>query len=332
MDLSIVTTLYHSARSLEEFCRRVGRAARQITSNYEIVLVDDGSPDDSLEIALSIHALDERVKVIELSRNFGHHKALLAGMARARGDMIFIIDSDLEVPPEVLPEMYHELARTDADTVYGVQAARKGGLWEKISGDLFYRLFNRLSHCPVSPNIAGVRLMRRNFCDSLLEHKDRGVYLAGLCAVTGYRQVPMTVPKEAKERTTYTFSRKMDLLLNAITSFSEKPLVLIFYLGLLFTFLSGTALVVMVAGRVFFHVPISGLLYLAVSLWFLGALIILCVGIVGIYVSKVLIETKDRPLTIVRRTYDRSNSGAAGRSPAQGDRDESQQKASNGSR
>lgn len=324
--LSIVSTLYHSAGSLEEFCRRIGRAASQITSNYEIVLVDDGSPDDSLEIAVSIHEADERVKVVELSRNFGHHKALLTGIAHATGDLIFLIDSNLEVPPEVLPDMHRELLRTDADTVYGVQASRKGGLWERISGDLFYKLFNRLSFHPVSPNIAGVRLMRRRFCDSLLEHRDRGVYLAGLCAVTGYRQVPVVVPKESREHSTYTLGRKIDLLLTAITSFSEKPLLLIFYLGMLATVLSGTALVLLAAGRVFFHSPVSGLLCIAVSLWFLGGVIILCLGTVGIYVSEILIETKDRPRTIVRQIYDRSTGGTAGTSRAGDNRAESQER------
>jgi len=290
------------------------------------VLVDDGSPDNSLEIAVSIHAADERVKVIELSRNFGHHKALLTGLAHARGDLIFLIDSNLEVPPEVLPDMHRELLRTDADTVYGVQASRKGGLWERISGDLFYKLFNRLSFHPVSQNIAGVRLMRRKFCDSLLEHRDRGVYLAGLCAVTGFRQVPVAVPKEARDGSTYTLGRKMDLLLTAITSFSEKPLVLIFYLGLLVTVLSGAALVLLAAGRVFFPSSGSGLSVLVASLWFLGGVIILCLGTVGIYVSKILIETKDRPLTIVRQIYDGSTSGTSGDPPEPSERAESQER------
>ncbi len=324
LDLSVVTTLYYSANSLEEFCRRISLAASQITSDFEIVLVDDGSPDNSIEIAISILASDDRVKVVELSRNFGHHKALLTGITYSKGDLVFLIDSNLEVPPEVLPEMYSEMQRTQADTVYGVQTSRKGGLWERVSGDFFYKLFNWFSFHPVSPNIAGVRLMRRKFCDSLLEHRDRGVYLAGLCAITGYRQAALVVPKKARSRSTYTFGRKMELLLNAITSFSEKPLMFIFYLGMLMSLLLGTALVALLFYQVLSDSPVSALVCLGVSLWFLGALLILCLGIVGVYVSKILIETKDRPRTIVRKIYDRSNSEAAGVAPELGGWPESQ--------
>ena len=320
MDLSIVTTLYCSADLLEEFCRRVSLAASQITSDYEIVLVDDGSPDNSLKIALSILESNDRVKIIELSRNFGHHKALLSGITHAKGDLVFLIDSNLEVPPEVLPDMYHELIRSRADTVYGVQASRKGNFWERVSGGLFYKLFNWFSFHPVSPNVSGVRLMRREFCDSLLEHRDRGVYLAGLCAITGYRQAPVIVPKTARSRTTYNLGRKMDLLLNAITSFSEKPLVFIFYLGMLMTLLTGTALIVLLSYQVFSDSVVSGLVYLGVSLWFLGALLILCLGTVGIYVSKILIETKDRPRIIIRKIHDRSESGTTNIPGVQGGR------------
>src|SRR3954467_2021177 len=145
MDLSIVTTLYRSALHLEEFHRRVRAPAEKITSDYEIIFVNDGSPDNSLGIALSIYERDDRVRVIDLSRNFGHHKAMMTGLTHARGDLVFLIDSDLEEDPELLASFGEAMSQTGADVVYGVQRGRRGGLVERWSGRLFFTIFNWLS-------------------------------------------------------------------------------------------------------------------------------------------------------------------------------------------
>src|SRR5215469_11113445 len=121
MDLSIVTTLYYSAPFIEQFYARASAAAQQITSNYELIFVDDGSPDNSLEIALSIYDRDPRVRVIELSRNFGHHRAIMTGLENSRGALVFLIDADLEEAPELLTRFYSEMQAADADVAYGVQ-------------------------------------------------------------------------------------------------------------------------------------------------------------------------------------------------------------------
>src|SRR6266481_9971297 len=128
MTLSIVTTLYDSAPYLEQFYLRTCAATEQITRDYEIILVNDGSPDNSLDIAISIHRRDKRVRVIDLSRNFGHHKAMMTGLTHAGGELVFLIDCDLEEEPELLEKFYRELKATEADVVFGVQQKRKGGL------------------------------------------------------------------------------------------------------------------------------------------------------------------------------------------------------------
>src|SRR6266480_3840502 len=157
MTLSIVTTLYNSAPYVEEFYVRVCAATEQITEDYEIILVNDGSPDNSLEIALSIYHKDPRVRVIDLSRNFGHHKAMMTGLIHARGKLVFLLDSDLEEEPELLEQFYQLLKAKDADVVYGVQEKRKGRLFERVSGTLFFKLFNFLSTYPIPPNLITVR-------------------------------------------------------------------------------------------------------------------------------------------------------------------------------
>ncbi len=129
MKLSIVTTLYKSAQSVEEFYRRAVAAGENLTDDFEIVIVDDGSPDNSLVIACALAAKDSRIRVIELSRNFGHHKALMTGLDHARGDLCFLIDSDLEEDPAILSEFFDKLRSSDVDVVYGFQSGRKGGFW-----------------------------------------------------------------------------------------------------------------------------------------------------------------------------------------------------------
>ena len=189
MRLSIVTTLYRSARHLDEFHARVSAAAARVTPDYEIVLVNDGSPDDSLAVALKLLEHDDRVRIIDLARNFGHHKAMMTGLAEARGDLVFLIDSDLEEAPELLTEFAEAIQDGQADVVYGVQDRRRGGLVERLSGWLFFRLFNLLSEQQIPENLVTVRLMTRRYVSALVSHRERKMMIAGLWALTGFNQI-----------------------------------------------------------------------------------------------------------------------------------------------
>jgi putative glycosyltransferase len=171
--LSVVTTLYRSAATIEEFYQRVMAAAEPLTQDIEMVMVNDGSPDNSLDLALAIHRADPRVIVIDLARNFGHHKAMMTGLGYASGDLVFLIDSDLEERPELLPEFYLRLNRGDCDVVYGVQKARRGGLLERITGAMFYSLVDSLSDEGMPRNHAVIRLMKRQYVRTLIRHRDR---------------------------------------------------------------------------------------------------------------------------------------------------------------
>ena len=153
MRLSVVATLYRSSRTLDAFYARVSSAAAALTGEYELVLVNDGSPDDSLDVALQLLSRDARVRVVDLARNFGHHKAMMTGLAHARGELVFLIDSDLEEEPELLGAFHDTLRASDADVVYGVQATRRGGLFERVSGWVFFKLFNVLSDVPIPVNV-----------------------------------------------------------------------------------------------------------------------------------------------------------------------------------
>ena len=305
MRLSIVATLYHSASYLDEFYRRVRAAASALTNDYEIVLVNDGSPDASLETAVALFRQDPHVVVIDLARNFGHHKAMMTGLRAASGDLVFLIDSDLEEEPELLSTFHEAMRRTRADVVYGVQSERRGGLVERTGGWLFFKIFNALSNWPIAPNLVTVRLMTRRYVDALVEHRERETMIAGLWAITGFEQVPLPVRKHSRSASTYRFGHKIAILVNSLTSFSDRPLVLIFYLGVVIIALATLAAAYLVIRRLFFGTLLAGWPSLIVSVWLLGGLTIFCIGIIGIYLSKVFLETKQRPYTIIRQTYER---------------------------
>jgi putative glycosyltransferase len=301
VDLSIVTSLYYSAPTLVEFHRRTSETARKLTANYELILVNDGSPDEAFAQALDLQRQDPHVVVVDLSRNFGHHQALMAGLAYALGKTIFMIDCDLEEDPEWLLSFHEVLVAKKSDVVYGVQDKRKGGLFERFSGWLFYKLLNLLSSIRIPPDATTARLMSRRYADALLCYPEREIFLHGLWPHLGYLQIPQTVHKRSRGTTTYSLARKLSLVVNAVTSFSNKPLIYIFYTGLLLSVAAGAYILWLVQLRLFHKIPLMGWPSLIVSIWFLGGLTILFIGVLGIYLAKVFSEIKQRPRSIVRQ-------------------------------
>ncbi|MCL2589433.1 MAG: glycosyltransferase family 2 protein [Betaproteobacteria bacterium] len=304
MKLSIVATLYQSAPYISEFYERASTAARQqVGEDFEIVLVNDGSPDNSLDLAIKFTEMDAHVVVVDLSRNFGHYKAMMTGLSHAKGQRVFLIDSDLEEEPEWLlsfaAQMNHELC----DVVYGVQERRKGRWFERWSGRLFYRLFNALSGLSLPENLVTARLMTRRYVDALLRHQEREVLMAGLWYITGFTQNAQTVTKHKTSETTYTFRRKMSLLVNSVTSFSNVPLISIFYIGVFISLFALSYIAYLIINWLFLAKPLSGWTSVMASIWLLGGMVISFVGVIGIYLSKIFSETKQRPYTIVRHIY-----------------------------
>lgn len=304
MKLSIVATLYRSAPHLQEFYQRASAAAAGFAGDdYEIVLVNDGSPDDSLARAVGILKSDKHVVVVDLSRNFGHHKAMMTGLKYASGDLVFLIDSDLEEEPEWLVPFFDQMTRENCDVVYGVQASRKGNFFERHSGQLFYRLFRLLSGLNLPDSITVARIMTRRYVDALVLHGEYEIFMAGLWVITGFDQRPQTVKKHSTSATTYSLRKKITQLVNSIVSFSSAPLVGIFVTGCAIFALSAAYTALLVANWLFWSRPPTGYTSLIASVWLLGGMIIAFIGIIGIYLSKIYSETKQRPYTIVRHVY-----------------------------
>lgn len=304
--LSIVATMYASAPYVEEFVNRASSAARRLGRPFEIVLVDDGSPDDSLARAREAADRQPEVRVVELSRNFGHHRAMMIGLSHARGDHVFLIDVDLEEAPELLEDFWvRMLADSELDVVYGQLSRRKGGWFEQLSGAAFYSAVNWLGGVKVPRNIVTARLMRRRYVDALLEYREREIFIAGLWASTGFRQEAHPVVKTHKGETTYNLRRKLSILLNSITAFSNRPLRMIFFTGSAISIASALYAAYLVYLTLFSSSPPSGWASLIVSVWLLGGLTIFFIGVIGIYLAKIFIEVKQRPYGTIRSIYER---------------------------
>jgi len=304
MKLSIVTTLYRSEQYINEFCSKVHFAARQIPcTDYEVILVDDGSPDNSLNYALQLQINDSRLVVVELSRNFGHHKAILTGLSFASGDLIFLIDSDLEEDPLWLPDFYSLMKSSRSDVVYGVQVERKGSFFERMSGRIYYKLFAFLTGFNQPKNLVTARLMSRAYVSSLLKFNESEFVISCLFALTGFRQQPFPVCKQSSSPTTYSFFLKVSNAITSVVSVSTVPLQLIFYVGIIILLISFCFIFWALFSALFLGAVVSGWTSVFVSLWFFGGLMILFLGIIGIYISKVFWESKRRPISIVKSIH-----------------------------
>jgi putative glycosyltransferase len=303
MKLSIVATLYKSSPYITEFHQRASAAAKVLAGEeYEIIFVNDGSPDDSLERAVVLTQEDKHIVVVDLSRNFGHHKAMMTGLSHTTGQQVFLIDSDLEEEPEWLIDFAKQMKTEASDVVYGVQLKRKGEFVEQITGKLFYKIFRLLTGIAQPNNIVTARLMSRRYIDALMLHQERELNIGGLWVITGFKQSQQIIQKHSTSPTTYSLSQKLSHLVNAVTSFSSKPLVYTFYSGL---FISITAItyIAYLTIRYFIAAPPDGYTSIIASVWFFSGLIIFFIGLQGIYIAKVFSEVKQRPYSIVRHVY-----------------------------
>lgn len=306
MKLSVVTTLYKSSDCINEFYSRVTFEAKKITEDYEIIFVDDGSPDDSLSKAIKLCEKDSHVRVIELSKNFGHHKAIMTGLGHANGDYVFLIDSDLEEDPELLCEFFEELNSNEQnfDLVYGVQNNRKGNLLEKFSGWLFYKIFNFLSEIKIPNNFMTIRLMKKNYVKNLISFKEKQIVLSILTVLNGFKSKEIIISKKNYSPTTYSFLSKVDLMIRSVTASSPKFLNLAFYFGLMITANSIFVILYLIIKKLFFDSALEGWISIIISIFFFGGLIILFVGILGIFVAEIFYEVKNRPLTIIKKIHE----------------------------
>jgi glycosyltransferase involved in cell wall biosynthesis len=297
--LSVVAPVFNEEATIEEFYTRVCTALEGL--RFELVLVDDGSSDGTAARLAEMASSDPRVHVVFLSRNFGHQTALTAGLDHARGDAVVMIDADLQDPPELIPRMLDHW-RAGCDVVYAVRNQREGESRFKLTtARWFYRFFDKLAQVELQPNSGDFRLLDRRPLDALLSMRERSRFLRGMTVWVGYRQAAVPYDRDARYagETKYTVGKMIRFSLDAISSFSHRPLQLATLLGFIISTLAFIAIPVVVVLRIVgSYLP--GFSSITIAILLLGGIQLIALGIIGEYVGRIYDEVKGRPLYLVR--------------------------------
>ena len=303
--LSVVIPSFNEELVIRETHQRLISALERIPKvGIEFVYVDDGSDDTTLDILRGIQGADDRVRIVALSRNFGHQVALTAGLEHANGDIVAVIDADLQDPPEAIKEMVDRW-RAGADVAYGVRSMRQGeGASKRAFSHVFYRLMNRLSEVPVPLDTGDFRLMDRRVVDALLAMPEQSRYVRGMVAWTGFHQEPVHFERAPRLAggTKYSFGKMVRLATDGILSFSVIPLRLASYLGFAASVLALAGIVYALVLRLLTDVWVTGWTLLFIAMLFLGGVQLLVLGVIGEYLGRAYGELKRRPLYFVKET------------------------------
>jgi dolichol-phosphate mannosyltransferase len=297
--LSIVAPMLDEEGTAQAFYDRIRSAVDGLP--WELVVVDDGSTDGTPRILAELAHADERVKVVTLSRNFGHQTAITAGLDHARGDAVVMIDSDLQDPPELIPTML-EHWRAGSDVVYATRTDRAGESRFKLTtARWFYRIMGKVSDVPLVPDAGDFRLLSRRALDALLAMRERNRYLRGMTSWVGFTQTAVPYSRDARRagETKYPIRKMIHFALDAIASFSNVPLQLATVAGFAFALLAFLAIPVAIVFRIF-GAFVPGVTTTVVAVLLLGGIQLMAIGMIGEYVGRIYDEVKRRPLYVVR--------------------------------
>ncbi len=303
--ISVVAPFYDEEPVIDQFFRQVVGVLENIGTAWEIVCVDDGSSDRTLDLLLAAARLNPAIKVLQLSRNFGKEAALTAGLEASGGDVVVLIDADLQDPPEIIGQMLDKW-REGFDIVYGVRQSRSSdSLGKRVTADGFYRVFNQLTPTPLPENAGDFRLMDRRVVDRVRELPERTRFMKGLFAWVGFKSTAVAFDRPGRQagKSAWNYWKLWNFALDGLTSFSTMPLRVWTYVGLsvsLLAFVYATFLVLrtLVAG-----VDLPGYASLMVVILFLGGIQLISLGVIGEYLGRVFIEVKQRPVYLVDRVY-----------------------------
>ena len=302
MKLSIVVPCYNEEEVISELYQRVTNVCKSLKKKYELILVNDGSADRTWQLIYELANSDPNVVGVTLTRNHGHQLALSAGLGIANGERIFIIDADLQDPPELLPEMMR-LMDEGADVVYGKRTKRRGETWlKKSTATLFYRLLSFLTDIDIPVDTGDFRLISRRVLEVLNGMPEHHRFIRGMVSWTGFKHVALNYERDARfaGETKYPLKKMMRFAFDAITSFSIRPLKLASSLGILFAILGVIGLIYALASWIFGG-TVPGWTSVIITSMILGSAQLLVLGIFGEYLGRLYIETKRRPLYIIDR-------------------------------
>lgn len=301
--ISIVATLYRSEQYIDDFIRRCSDAAQSLQESYELILVDDGSPDRSLEVARTVAERHPFLRVIELSRNFGHHAAMMCGLEHARGDLVFLLDSDLEEDPAWLNDFYRLMAQNEVDVVFGVQENRREQGMSRALARMFYRLRRIFLDERMPQDVTTARLMSRDYVDALLSHTETTSPILDLWVRTGFRQLAHPVVKPRTSPTTYSLRVRAKLFLDTFVVGSGRLLFASSIAGLAGVVAAAVSGAALLLRWIAFDRPSPGWTSVMLTVLLIGGAILFTVSLIGLNLTKVAEEVRRRPRAIVRRVH-----------------------------
>ena len=304
--ISVVAPAYNESENVYPFYERMKKVLDEITQDWEIVCVNDGSKDDTLSKLVLLNQQDHRVKIVDLSRNFGKEVALTAGLDYARGQAIIPIDIDLQDPPEIIKDMV-ELWKQGNDVVYATRTKREGeSAIKKATAYLFYKAINKMTRINIPQNTGDFRLIDKRVLQSLKELKETHRFMKGLFSWVGYKQVSLPYVREPRFAgiTKFNYWKLWNFAIEGITSFSIVPLQLATYLGFIVSLISALYALEIIYQTLVHGSSVPGYPSLMVTILFFGGIQLITIGIIGEYVGRIYNEVKGRPLYLINKTYD----------------------------
>ena len=306
--LSVIVSCYNEEEALPLFYKEIDRVSKEMDYlDFEFVFVNDGSSDKTLEIAKDLHEKDKRVRYVSFSRNFGKEAAMYAGLQYSRGDYVTLMDADLQDPPSMLESMYEYIDKEGYDCVGTRRVTRKGEPpIRSFFARLFYKLINKMSKVEMVDGARDYRLMTRQMVDSILSMKEYNRYSKGLFSFVGFRTKWLEYENVGRVvgETKWSFWKLFIYAIDGICAFSTVPLVLSAVIGFLFCIVSFIMILVIVIKTLVFGDPVSGWPSMVCIFFFVGGIQLFCMGIMGEYLAKTYLETKKRPIYIVRESSD----------------------------
>lgn len=303
--LSIVVPMYNEAENIGPFYERLKKVLDNIGEPYEIICVNDGSTDATLENLLKLREKDSNIKVVDLSRNFGKEIALTAGLDFSSGMAVIPIDADLQDPPELIPQLVAKW-KEGYEVVYAVRKSRLGeSLFKKLTAHLFYRLAEKIMDINIPRDTGDFRLMDRSAVDPLKTMRERNRFMKGLFAWVGFKQFAIYYERDPrhKGKTKWNFFKLLNFAIEGITSFSYVPLRLATYIGLVIALMSFFYAAYIMISTLIYGNPVPGYPSLITIILFLGGVQLICIGILGEYMGRIYNEVKQRPVYVIRKTF-----------------------------
>lgn len=304
MKISVIIPVYNELELLDELHRRTFSVLSGITDQFEIIYVDDGSCDGSLEKLVTYHQEDGRVKVLSLSKNFGHPAAITAGLEQAKGDFVAMMDGDLQDPPELLEKMYQQLASGEYDIISGRRKSRGERRNKRLVINLFHRLFKQISGLKGIDNFGNFSMINRDAQEALLSMREKTRYLPGLRSFIGFRHGFIDYDRGERRAGSSKMGlwRLLTLGADAVFSFSRIPLKICLILGLIGVIVFLLAGIYVILAKIFGFAPL-GWSSTLLSIYFLGSIQLTFMGVMGEYIFRIYKESQNRPIYIIRKKY-----------------------------